>query len=108
MAYRIKLHGTTLPTFDVGINKVTLNSGAVVAPYTWTFPVDAGVAEQVLKTDGAGNLYWATGASADSTVPYFIPSAETFTVALNRQALFAIPIETDGTLTVDGVLVEVN
>ena len=47
--------------------------------------------------------------SAGGGVPYFIPDGKTFSVAANKQALFAIPIELDGTasLVVDGHLVEV-
>ena len=47
--------------------------------------------------------------AAGGGVPYFIPDGKTFSVAANKQALFAIPIELDGTasLVVDGHLVEV-
>lgn len=46
----------------------------------------------------------------DSAVPFFIPDGETYTVAANKQALFALPIELDGdaSLVIDGALVEVD
>lgn len=43
----------------------------------------------------------------DSAVPYLIPEEETYTVALNKQALFTMPIDVEGTLVVDGFLIEV-
>lgn len=52
---------------------------------------------------------WVPGA-VDSAVPFFIPDGETYTVAANKQALYALPIELDGdaVLIVDGALVEVG
>lgn len=46
----------------------------------------------------------------DSAVPFFIPDGETYTVAANKQALFALPIELDGdaSLVIDGALMEVG
>ena len=50
----------------------------------------------------------ASGAGAGAAfVPYYIPPATTFTVPLNKQALFSIPIINDGTIIVDGYLVGV-
>ena len=40
-------------------------------------------------------------------VPYYIGVTETFTVPVNKQALFSIPIVNDGTIVVDGYLVGV-
>lgn len=40
-------------------------------------------------------------------VPYFIASGETFTVPEYKQALFHMPIDCEGSLVVDGYLVEV-
>jgi hypothetical protein len=64
------------------------------------------------------SYYYGTDSSAakgwyplpDSAVPFFIPDGDTYTVAENKQALFALPIELDGTasLVVDGALVEVG
>lgn len=43
-------------------------------------------------------------------VPYFIEDGDTYTVAENTQALFALPIELEGdaALVIDGALVEVD
>jgi hypothetical protein len=41
-------------------------------------------------------------------VPYFIAVGETFTVPLFKQALWAATIDNEGTLAVDGLLLQVN
>jgi hypothetical protein len=41
-------------------------------------------------------------------VPYYIPVDDTFTVPLYRQALFSEPIEVDGALVVNGLLIGVD
>jgi hypothetical protein len=63
-------------------------------------------AGDALVYDGAA---WVPG-SVDSAVPFFIPDGTTYTVAANKQALFALPIELEGdaVLVLDGALVEVN
>lgn len=68
MSYRIKLDGTTKDVFDIGLNKITLDASGVGAPWTWTFPVNAGSSGQVLQTDGAGNLSWTTSAAGPSVL----------------------------------------
>jgi hypothetical protein len=45
--------------------------------------------------------------STGAMVPYFIASDETFTVPEFKQALFNMPIDVEGTLVVDGYLLEV-
>lgn len=41
-------------------------------------------------------------------MPYFIATGETLTVPLYKQGLFSVPIDNEGTIDVDGYLVEVN
>lgn len=43
-----------------------------------------------------------------SMVPYLIASGETYTVPLNKQALFEMVIDNQGTLVVDGYLIMVT
>lgn len=61
-------------------------------------------------TDAAGTKGWHALPVSDSAVPYFVPDGETYTVALNKQALFTIPIDlgVGSGLVVDGILVEVD
>lgn len=108
MAFRSKMRGTTENQFDVGTQKVTLDSTAVSVPWNFKFPVNAGTNGYVLQTDGAGNLVWAAvGAASDNTTPYYIPVGETFVNNINRQNLFHATIVVDGTLEVNGLLIEV-
>lgn len=61
MANRIKLKGTTERSFDIGLsNKQTFDATNLTANRTWILPDSAGSNGQVLSTDGAGNLSWAT------------------------------------------------
>lgn len=68
---------------------------------------------EVLTTDGSGNLTFApAGGTANafvvSPMPYYIAPAETYYVINDRQGLFSLPITIDGSLEVDGVLVQVD
>lgn len=108
MAYRIKLDGTTRPAFEIGLQGITLDGSSVASPWTLVFPPTAGTAGYALVTDGLGVTSWAAiGAAADSTTPYHIPVGETFTNNINRQNLFTVSIDVEGTLVVDGQLIEV-
>lgn len=108
MAYRIKLDGTTRDSFAIGINNFTFDAGAITTPWTLTLPPTAGTAGYALTTDGLGVTAWTPiGAASDSTVPYLIPTGETYTVNVNRQALFTTPITVIGDLVIDGLLIEV-
>ena len=51
---------------------------------------------------------WKAAPDTDPTVPYFIPSGETYSVAANKQALFTMPIDAEGFLNVEGYLVGVG
>ena len=41
-------------------------------------------------------------------VPYFIPSGGVFLVPENKQALFAMDVDIEGLLIIDGYLIEVG
>ena len=45
---------------DNGSNKVRIIAPSLSGDYTLTLPVDDGSSDQYLKTDGSGNLSWAT------------------------------------------------
>jgi hypothetical protein len=66
-------------------------------------PKLSGDASDVLLGDGT----WGT-AAAGAMVPYYIAVGDTFTVPLYRQALFSEPIEVDGALVVNGLLIGVD
>jgi len=50
----------------------------------------------------------SSSSSGNSFVPYFIASGETFTVPLFKQALFAMNIDNEGILDIEGFLIEIN
>lgn len=67
-------------------------------------PKLSGDAGDVLRGDGT----YGPGGPTNAMVPTFIASSETFTVPADRQALFAMPIDNEGVLDVEGFLVEVD
>jgi len=56
---------------------------------------------------GSGGSGGGTG-DITTAVPYYIPATESFTVTQYSQALYAIFIDAQGLLIVDGVLIEVD
>lgn len=65
---------------------------------------------QVPTWDAAsGEWIWSTpGASSTGMVPYYVEVGATFTVPIYKQALFTEPIEVDGALVVNGILLGVD
>lgn len=59
-------------------------------------------------TDAAGAKGFHALPSGGGSVPYFVPAGQTFSVAEFQQALFSMPIEVEGSLEVDGYLIEVD
>jgi hypothetical protein len=71
--------------------------------------VTGGNAGDVITTDGAGNLSFASVSVAQSPapMPIVIYSGETLIIPNNYQGLFGIPLDIEGSLEVLGVLIEV-
>lgn len=63
-----------------------------------------------VDTDDITFESWPPSAIATdgSMVPYYIPAGDTFTVPEFKQALFNEPIDNEGVLDVDGLLIEVD
>lgn len=74
--------------------------------------IDGGNSGQFLKTDGNGNLSWDDVGNITSNtaapMPYFIAANTSFIVNEFKQGLYAQPIEIDGELVVDGMLIEIS
>ena len=72
--------------------------------------ISGGSSGQAIITDGSGNLTFGNvSAAADpAPMPTYIAAGNTVTINANYQGLFGYPITIDGTMTVDGVLVDVN
>jgi hypothetical protein len=74
--------------------------------------ITGGNADQYLRTDGAGNLTWDDvgniSSNRVSTMPYLIPTGESYILNNNFQGLYSQAITIDGELTVDGMLIEIQ
>jgi hypothetical protein len=68
--------------------------------------ISGGTSGYLLQTDGLGNLSWQTPSSGEG-MPYFIPINTTYIVPQYVQGLFNLPITIEGTLEVNGILVQV-
>ena len=65
---------------------------------------------QIITTDGSGVLSFADTSADNSAapMPYIIVSGDTFIVPENFQGLYSQAIDIEGTLEVDGILIEVG
>lgn len=111
MAFFPKQSGTTEQSFQIGAGNgkstQTLDATNLTSNRTWKFPDSDGSSGYNLSTDGAGNLAWASpGAATDQTTPYNIPSGITYTVNVDKQALYAEDILIEGNLVVEGDLLD--
>lgn len=70
--------------------------------------ITGGTDGYVLQTDGTGNLSFVSPGSNPAPMPYYIPIGTDLTISTYYQGLFSVPITIDGTLDVEGVLVEVD
>jgi len=72
--------------------------------------ITGGSNNQVLTTDGSGNLSWSSVSVAQSAapMPIVVDAGNTLTIQANYQGLFGTPLTINGTLEVDGVLVDVS
>lgn len=86
-------------------NTLTVNSYANLGDVGNVY-IGGGSTGKVLSTDGMGNLSWQTPSSGGG-MPYFIPINTTYTIPQYVQGLFSVPITVEGTLEVDGILVQV-
>ena len=99
--FRVK-NGLSTPTLTVD---GTSNLGAVA-----NVSISGGVSGQTIITDGSGVLSFGNPVTTDpiAPMPTYIASGNTQTVPTNYQGLFGYPIEVDGTLEIDGVLIDVS
>lgn len=106
--YVVAVSGTT----DLnGITDWELNDWAVYNGSEWDIvrnrTIEAGDNITVETADGVTTISSTASGTAEAT-PTYIPVGSTTTVALNSQMLYVLPITVDGTLTVNGHLVEVG
>ena len=73
--------------------------------------ITGGSANQAIITDGSGTLSFGDAGLAANTaavMPYIINASESYQIGANLQGLFSQPIEIDGELDVEGILIEVG
>ena len=72
--------------------------------------ITGGTTGQFITTDGSGNLSFgnATIEANPAPMPTYVAVGDELLIAANYQGLFGYPITIDGTMTVDGVLIDVN
>ena len=65
---------------------------------------------QAIITDGNGNLSFANASSTSTPAPMptYVAVGDELLISANYQGLFGYPITIDGTMTVDGILIDVN
>lgn len=106
--YVVAVSGTT----DLnGITDWEINDWAVYNGSEWDIvrnrTIVAGDNITVETASGVTTITSTASGTAEAT-PTYIPVGSTTTVALNSQMLYVLPITVDGTLTVNGHLVEVG
>lgn len=105
MANRIRLAGTTNPTFQVGLRGTTLSSEAVTTPYTLVLPPTIGVQGDTLVLDENGHLQFDVAAPRIVNVPYISWSAtSTGQTEFTSSLLAQYPAGTDLMIFRNGVL----
>lgn len=72
--------------------------------------ITGGNSGYLLRTDGAANLSWVDAASTQSPAPMPIVVAEgdTLIISNNYQGLFGTTLTINGTLDIDGILIDVS
>ena len=75
------------------MQKVTLDTTQISSPYTLNLPSGVGTADQILKTDGSGNLSWTTEYS------YTLPTASSSTLGGVKIDGTTITINGSGVIT---------
>lgn len=72
--------------------------------------INGGNSGYILRTDGAANLTWVdpTSTQSPAPMPITIDTGNTLTITANYQGLFAYPLTVNGTLDIDGILIDVS
>jgi len=85
---------------------VLISDGNVTLGNIANVHISGGTTGQAIVTDGAGNLSFGTAQSA-APMPYIVFTGDTLTIPEYYQGLYSMPITVDGTIVINGYLVEV-
>jgi hypothetical protein len=95
------LYVRTVDSLTGGISnwEEILSGNTTVTPGSYTSPT--------ITINSQGRITSASSGLSAVGVPYFVPLGETFIIPVNHQALFTMPIDIEGSLEVDGYLIEI-
>jgi len=93
-----------LTTGNITISDANVTLGAVS-----NIHITGGVTGYILSTNGSGTLSWVDPATSGTVapMPYLISTGTTVTIPEFYQGLYSMPITVDGTIVINGYLVEV-
>lgn len=94
-----------------GITDWEINDWAVYNGSEWDIVRNRTIAAGdniTVSTEGGVTTITSTASGSAEATPTYIPAGSTTTVALYTQMLYVLPITVDGTLTLNGHLVEVG
>jgi hypothetical protein len=105
MANRIKLSGTTVPSFQIGLKGAILSSEEVTSPYSLVLPSQLGVEGDALVLDENGHLKFDTVTGRIVNVPYIsFVATSTGQTTFTSPTLGQYPAGTDLTIFRNGIL----
>lgn len=89
---------------------ISTANGNIVAGVDGTANVMTISSNGVTASNVTGNIYDGNQRIIDigASMPYTVSNSQTITIPNNKQGLFTLPITVDGTLEVDGILVQVD
>lgn len=87
---------------------VLISDGNVTLGNIANVHISGGSSGQFIKTDGAGNLSFDAPVGSPAPMPTVVDNGETLTIPVDYQGLFAYPITVNGTLDIDGILIDVS
>jgi hypothetical protein len=72
--------------------------------------ISGGSSGYILQTDGANSLSWVdpTATQSPAPMPLTVDTGNTLTISANYQGLYGTPMTINGTLVIDGVLIDVS
>lgn len=85
---------------DIFVRNSTTSARLPVGPDGYSVVADS--------SQPTGLSWQSIGAGSDNTTPYYIPIGGTWINNLYNQSLFAVSIDVQGILEVDGILCEVD
>lgn len=87
---------------------VLISDGNVTLGNIVNVHISGGSSGEYLKTDGSGNLSFDAIVGSPAPMPTVVNIGETLTIPIDYQGLFAYPITINGTLDIDGILIDVS